>query len=68
MKIHKSITQDRVMHAVNARFTSLDNTGFCAACGAEADGVEPDARRYECEECGKNAVYGAEEFLLMVAL
>jgi hypothetical protein len=40
--------------------------GFCLACGDEAYGVEPDARRYECESCGKPKVYGAQEILLMV--
>ena len=39
--------------------------GFCIACGAEAYDVEPDARRYECDECGKEKVYGAQEILLM---
>lgn len=39
--------------------------GFCVACGAEAYDVEPDARRYECESCGANKVYGAQEILLM---
>lgn len=39
--------------------------GFCLACGEEAYGVEPDARRYECECCGANRVYGLEELLLM---
>lgn len=43
------------------------NTGVCLACGAEHDGIEPDARRYVCEECGARRVYGAEELLLMVA-
>jgi predicted RNA-binding Zn-ribbon protein involved in translation (DUF1610 family) len=40
--------------------------GFCLACGAEAFNVEPDARQYECDECGKNKVYGAQEILLML--
>ena len=39
--------------------------GFCIACGAEAYDVEPDARKYECDECGKEKVYGAQEILLM---
>lgn len=26
--------------------------GFCIACGDEASGVEPDARKYKCEGCG----------------
>jgi hypothetical protein len=40
--------------------------GFCLACTAENYGVEPDARKYECEECGEPRVYGAEELLMMV--
>lgn len=44
---------------------TLDDPGFCVSCGAEVDGVEPDAREYKCESCGEHAVYGAEELLLM---
>ena len=40
-------------------------TGFCIECGAERDCCEPDAREYQCEDCGKNKVYGAEELLIM---
>ena len=54
---------DRIMEACE----SGDNMGFCLACGAEAYGVEPDARKYECEECGEPKVYGAEELVLMYA-
>ena len=39
--------------------------GFCLGCGAETQGVEPDARRYTCESCGKPRVYGLEELLIM---
>ena len=42
-----------------------DNGGYCLACYAEAYGVEPDARKYECESCGEPKVYGAEECLLL---
>ncbi len=41
-----------------------DNLGFCLECGAEHYYIEPDAQDYECEDCGKNAVYGAEEILI----
>lgn len=41
-----------------------DYGGFCIACGEEAYGVEPDARKYQCESCGVRAVYGAEELLI----
>lgn len=51
------------MEAVQRRQTTLDNPGFCIACGEEAMGCEPDAREYECESCGKMTVYGAEELL-----
>ena len=46
---------------------TLDNPGFCVACGEEADGCEPDARRYKCECCGERAVSGAEELLFHVS-
>jgi hypothetical protein len=36
-------------------------------CGCEVEGVEPDARKYECEACGEKTVYGAEELLLLTA-
>jgi len=48
---HVSITLDRLMAAVEAD----DNLGFCVACGDEQMGVEPDARRYECDACGEAA-------------
>ena len=44
---------------------SEDYGGACIACGAEAFGVEPDARRYTCEECGAPKVFGAEELMMM---
>jgi hypothetical protein len=49
---------------MNERRQPSDNPGFCLACGAEADGVEPDARDYECEACGDPLVFGCEELLL----
>jgi hypothetical protein len=43
--------------------------GFCIDCKEVTNsGVEPDARRYECEACGKRTVYGMEEALLMGAI
>ena len=67
MKIHHSITAERVQEAVERAAVSLDNPGFCVACGTAAEGVEPDARQYECESCEEPAVYGAEELLVMLA-
>ena len=67
MKLHHTITRQRVEAAVERRMSSLDNPGFCIACGEDAEGVEPDAREYECEHCGESAVYGADELLLDLA-
>lgn len=41
-----------------------EDIGFCRNCGAEAYGVESDAREYKCQECGAHQVYGAEEFII----
>lgn len=41
------------------------NLGFCLSCGQETDGVEPDARQYECDSCHAKKVYGLEELLMM---
>ena len=62
--IHSSITEARIVKAVKR----YDGTGFCTACGRKAKGfVEPDAEHYSCLfiTCGKPAVYGAEQLLLM---
>jgi len=39
--------------------------GLCLACGCEANGVEPDARKYKCDNCGAEKVYGFEELFVM---
>lgn len=62
MTRHESVTLDRVLELAEED----DNGGICLACGEDAYGVEPDARRYECEACGERAVYGAEELLIML--
>ncbi len=42
-----------------------ENEGFCLCCGEVHEGIEPDARRYTCEACGQDKVYGAAELVLM---
>jgi len=42
-----------------------DNLGACYLCGHTQDGVEPDAEKYQCEVCGLDGVYGAEQIILM---
>jgi predicted RNA-binding Zn-ribbon protein involved in translation (DUF1610 family) len=57
------VSIERVMEAIE----NGEYAGFCLACGAQAYRVEPDARKYQCYECGKHKVYGAKELLLMFA-
>lgn len=66
--IHRDVTLDAVMGAVRRHHSTLDNPGFCIACGCEADGVEPDAEKYECDSCGFPGVYGAQELLFHMAI
>ena len=68
MRIHPDVTLARVTEAVERAHSSLDNPGFCIRCGGETEGVEPDARRCECESCGEPGVYGAEEVLLHLVI
>ena len=56
----EKLTIDRVLEAAAAD----KHLGFCTRCGTEAEGVEPDARKYTCSSCGAAAVYGTEELLL----
>ena len=53
------------LEEVEEAMTGLDNPGVCLACGNRQDGCEPDARRYPCEACGENQVYGIEEAMMM---
>jgi len=56
-------TADQIIEALE----NDEYAGFCMVCGAEHDGIEPDARNYECEECGSLEVFGAEELLFQLA-
>ena len=64
---HPSLTEDRILTAAEESMGSDEYIGFCLACGEEAYGVEPDARRYRCDGCNERQVYGAEELVLMSA-
>lgn len=66
MNIHKSITAELISETIEAGYSSLDNIGFCVECGAEHDGIEPDAEKDECENCGAMGVYGAEQLAIMM--
>lgn len=50
---------------VNTAEAHEGTIGFCLACGSEVSGVEPDARKYTCEDCQASKVYGLEELAIM---
>ena len=60
IKVHESITFDRI----EAVLENDENVGFCIYCGEEHSCIEPDARKYLCESCGEEAVFGAEQILV----
>lgn len=63
MKLPNGLTLEYIMEIA----AEGENAGFCMKCGEQADGVEPDACRYECESCGSPSVYGAEELVIQLA-
>jgi hypothetical protein len=64
--LHVSLTRDRVEKGAIATVFDSANKGFCIACGADVENIEPDARAYNCRRCGRAKVYGAEEVLFML--
>lgn len=62
---HPSITSARIEALCRRRSRSTDDPGLCLTCGAEADGIEPDAQGYDCESCDAPTVYGCEELMMM---
>jgi predicted RNA-binding Zn-ribbon protein involved in translation (DUF1610 family) len=66
MQIHKSVTPKRIHRLAKSSMFGLDSPGVCISCGADADQVEPDAEGYECEVCGEQSVFGAEQLLFIL--
>jgi hypothetical protein len=65
VKIHPSITEDRIMAAVDDHLLGNSNTGFCIKCGADHMECKPNAEKYHCEVCKTCNVYGAEQLMIM---
>ena len=68
MELHPSLTPDKIYRAAKRAMMTDGGIGYCTACGRKAKGfVEPDAEGYTCgfKSCGKPAVYGAEQLLLL---
>ena len=62
MSIKITISEQRVASVMVGNDYGL---GFCIACGSEHYECEPDARKYHCNNCNEDKVYGAEELLIM---
>lgn len=59
-----NMTLDDLIEQAERSLFDLDDVGYCMSCGTEVFGIEPDARRYECEVCGQKAVFGLQEIVL----
>jgi len=68
LKRHPSLTLKRVMAADMRQKLTLDDPGFCLACGHEQGGCEPDAHNLTCEACGEDEVMGAADLLMEITL
>ena len=67
MKVHPSVTHERIMACAEGSLFGTEDDGICVACGEDQMGVEPDAERYKCEACGERQVYGGEQLVLLGA-
>lgn len=67
MKLHKSITTDRILDSVQQSMFDHYRIGVCIACGEDSDDCDPDTEGATCEYCGKRAVIGWEQLVLRVA-
>jgi hypothetical protein len=53
------ITSEQFQEAVE------NNMGYCTTCQEfTREGTEPDAENYDCPQCEKNTVMGAEQALI----
>ena len=43
----------------------MDITGFCLGCGNDCLGIEPDATKRRCDNCGEFLVYGIEQLVML---
>ena len=61
---NQALNYDEIAAAAEEQTFGLGNDGFCVKCGHQQGDCEPDAREYECENCGEHAVFGAVELMM----
>ena len=47
------------------KYFCSDYEGICLKCRSTQSGCEPDARKYVCDNCNANSVYGTEMLMVM---
>lgn len=57
-------SEQEIINLIEYNMQTGESMGMCIQCAYEQPDVEPDAREYECDECGHLSVYGAEELLI----
>jgi len=60
-------TLDSLLENAKASMFGMGGEAVCTECGTSHQGLEPDVTDYHCDECGADAVQGAEELLIPYA-
>ena len=66
--MEKVTSKNRRFSVSLERIEEDEMEGICLNCGCIRGECEPDARNYECHDCGKHEVFGLAEALLMNAI
>lgn len=63
----KEPSREEVIDTAMEIILSGDHDGVCLECGWRHSDIEPDAEKVQCQACGYNKVYGAEQLVIMFA-
>jgi len=65
MKVHPSITPERIADVRHRGWGSHFFPGLCVACGCDVERIDRNAEKCLCDACGERAVYSAERLSIM---
>ena len=65
MKVHPSITPERIADVRHRGWGSHFFPGLCVACGCDVERIDRNAEKCLCDACGEHAVYSAERLSIM---
>jgi hypothetical protein len=63
--IHKSISNDRIIGALDLLLRNTAQPGFCICCGVDVEDVELDAVACKCRSCGEYGVCSTDQLCRM---